>query len=64
MTIDEAIKHAQKTGYCKPFDLTYGRSIYYCTACGESTDLPTCIGEPLYKYCPNCGAKMESEEQA
>ena len=51
-----------KTGHWKPFDLTYGRSIFYCTACGESAEIPICMDEPLYKYCPNCGARMESED--
>ena len=52
----------QKSGEWKPFDLTYGRSIYYCTACEHSTEVPTSMDEPLYKYCPNCGAKMENEQ--
>ena len=42
----------------KPFDLTWGRSIYYCSECKESVDMPTVMEKPIYKYCPNCGAKM------
>lgn len=30
---------------------------FFCTACGG-------LGKAFYEYCPNCGAKMESEEQA
>ena len=33
--------------------------IFKCSNCGYETDM-TAIG---FKYCPNCGAKMELEEQ-
>lgn len=49
-------------GRWKPFDLTYGRSVYYCTACNNSAVVPTAIAEPTYNYCPNCGAKMEVDK--
>ena len=32
---------------------------YKCSVCGELE-----VSGNDYKYCPNCGAKMESEEQA
>ena len=47
----------------KPFDLTWGRSIYYCSECEESVDLPTVMGKPIYKYCPMCGAKMNADRK-
>ena len=49
-----------KRGEWKPFDLTWGRSIWYCTACEESTEVPCDLWKhkPIYKYCPNCGADM------
>lgn len=45
-----------KTGHWKAHDTTFGRNIYYCTACGRSLEI-------LYEYdfCPICGAKMEVE---
>lgn len=49
----------RKTGKWKPFDLTWGRSVYSCTACGEAMDIPTEMSKPIYRFCPNCGAKME-----
>ena len=54
-----------KRGEWKPFDLTWGRSIWYCTACEESTEVPCDIWEhkPIYKYCPNCGADMRKESK-
>lgn len=46
-------------GEWKPFDLTWGRNVYFCTACQESTEVPTVNGQPSYNFCPNCGAKMK-----
>ena len=56
------IEPERKKGEWKPFDLTYGRSIYACSCCRNSTEVPTDMGEPLYNYCPNCGADMRGEE--
>lgn len=47
-----------KWGRWKPFDLTWGRSIYACTNCGEAFEVPTEMGTPIFIYCPNCGARM------
>ena len=66
---EEVIKDAPsiepKRGEWKPFDLTWGRSIWYCTACEEGTEVPCDIWEhkPIYKYCPNCGADMRKESE-
>lgn len=33
---------------------------FMCSVCKESVNpMPTCMGKPLMKYCPNCGVKME-----
>ena len=45
-------------GRWEPFDLVFGRSIYVCTACERAVKMPTAMGLPTFKYCPNCGAKM------
>lgn len=51
-------------GEWKPFDLTWGRSLYACSVCGEVEYLPCDAfnGKPLFKFCPNCGAKMKGED--
>ena len=47
-------------GRWKSFDLTWGRSVYACTACGDAFGVPTeYMGEPMYAYCPYCGARMD-----
>lgn len=34
---------------------------YRCSACELKEEVPTNEGEPLYYYCPWCGAKMDLE---
>ena len=47
-------------GEWKPLDRTWGRETWYCTNCEDAVvDMPTYMGIALYKYCPNCGAKMK-----
>lgn len=61
---DEMIRRwasAERRGRWKPFDLTWGRSIYTCTACGDAFEVPTECGKPMYKFCPYCGASMMDE---
>lgn len=51
----------RKKGKWKPFDLTWNRSVYSCTACGEAMDIPTEKSKPIYSFCPHCGADMRGE---
>lgn len=52
------VRHVVR-GKWKPRDLTWGRSYYYCSACEETVDMPTAMGIPMFRYCPNCGAMMK-----
>ena len=52
----------RKKGKWKPFDLTWSRSVYSCTACGKAVDIPTEMSKPIYNYCPNCGADMRGDK--
>lgn len=59
--IDFAIKAVEQNrpkGTWKEHDTTFGRNIYYCTACGRSIEI-------LYEYdfCPLCGADMRKVEE-
>lgn len=47
-----------KRGEWIEFDTKWGRSLYYCTNCKETSEVPTAFGKPLYNFCPNCGADM------
>lgn len=49
----------RKTGRWIKLDAHAHIADHKCTACGQECYVPTCMGEPMYTYCPNCGAKME-----
>ena len=34
---------------------------YCCTACNNVTCVDECMGEPMYRFCPYCGAPMTDE---
>lgn len=51
-----------KRGEWIEFDTKWGRSLYYCTNCMETSEVPAAFGKPLYNFCPNCGAKMGERE--
>ncbi|MBR2999705.1 MAG: hypothetical protein IKF39_01800 [Oscillospiraceae bacterium] len=53
----EGLPSAEKSGKLE-WDNHYGE--YHCSNCGE--ERPAVMGDVEWKFCPNCGAKMESEE--
>lgn len=37
--------------------------IFICSKCGSGyNDQPTCMGEPMFEFCPCCGAEMGCSE--
>ena len=38
--------------------------MFKCSICRSECYVPTCMGEPMYDYCPNCGAKMDGDGNA
>lgn len=65
---DTAIEQLRQLGYGLGENAKRGKWVkldmhphladHKCTACGESAYVPTCMGEPMYLFCPNCGALM------
>ena len=51
-----------KTGRWIKLDMHRGMADHKCTACEQECYVPTCMGEPMYAYCPNCGADMRGEQ--
>ena len=61
--IDKAPTIEPKRGEWIEFDTKWGRSLYYCTNCMETSEVPTVFGNPLYDFCPNCGADMRGDSR-
>ena len=63
--IIEASKQEPKTGYWKQYG-DFWEDIYKCSECGEKQPKILC-GEQIIgywsDYCPNCGAKMDREDE-
>lgn len=62
-TVEEVKEaHQEKRGRWVKLDMHPHLADHKCTACGESTYVPTCMGKPIYLFCPWCGARMKGEE--
>lgn len=59
----KALEQEPKTGYWKIVSDGYGDNAYICE-CSECKDTVWVYkdADRKWNYCPNCGAKMESEE--
>lgn len=52
------LKDEQKRGRWVALDAHRGMEQFKCSACGMECYVPTCMGNAMYGFCPNCGAKM------
>lgn len=43
-------------------DAHKGMEQYKCSVCETPTYVPECMNNPMYGYCPNCGARMKGAE--
>ena len=69
LKIEKITKHRSDFSDQYEFPVVYGSWVYddmigfVCSECKKGyRDMPTLMGKPLFKYCPNCGAKMEGEK--
>lgn len=57
----EPVRHGHWT---RDYESSWGDSRFMCSVCHCKESVPTCNGEPsIWDYCPNCGAKMDMEEE-
>ena len=40
-------------------DAHKGMERFKCSICRSECYVPTCMNDPMYEYCPNCGARMK-----
>ena len=52
----------RKTGKWIKLDAHAHLADHKCSACGQECYVPTCMGDPMYDFCPNCGADMRGEQ--
>ena len=48
-------------GEWEKMDMHRGMEQYKCSECEAECYVPECMGEPMYLFCPNCGADMREE---
>lgn len=44
-------------------DMRKGIEQFKCSICRSECYVPTCMGEPMYAFCPNCGKSMDGEKR-
>lgn len=49
----------RKRGEWVRLDAHRGMEQFKCSLCRSECYVPTCMNEPMYEYCPNCGADMK-----
>lgn len=40
-------------------DAHKGMAQFKCSICRSECYVPTCMDNPMYEYCPNCGSRMD-----
>ena len=53
----------QKKGRWIKLDMHRGMADHKCSVCEQECYVPTCMGEPMYAYCPNCGSYNGGENE-
>lgn len=55
------LKAEPKRGRWVALDAHKGMEQFKCSACGMECYVPTCMGNAMYGFCPNCGARNTEE---
>lgn len=71
VTEDMAVDHLNRLpsagprprGRWRPNFIYHYEDRFVCSVCGRSYKVDTCMGKPIWDFCPNCGADMRGEEQ-
>lgn len=50
----ESVRHGRWKSCCNLMG-----EYFKCSECEQKVDVPTCMGEPIFDFCPYCGAKMD-----
>ena len=45
-----------------PLNIYHNEGNYKCSNCNQPCYVPECMGEPMYAFCPNCGADMREAD--
>lgn len=56
------VDYANVRGKWIPMGLHKGMENFVCSACNGEFYVPEIADEPMYRYCPGCGALMNVEE--
>ena len=57
----KALPYAERHGRWEVDDIGY-KVVATCSVCHNEIEMPTCLGKPIYSYCPACGAKMVDKD--
>lgn len=52
------IEPERQKGEWLPDNNNYYEERFICSVCGRSYKVDTCMGKPMWGFCPNCGADM------
>jgi len=61
MAIEALRQPERKTGKWLPDNNNYYEERFICSVCGRSYKVDTCMGKPMWDFCP-CGADMRGAE--
>lgn len=51
-------------GHWVRLDAHKGIEQFKCSVCRSECYVPTCMNEPMFDYCPYCGALMDGERRS